>query len=229
MRDSLESFVVRPGNEAAYQAICDINGATPIQRKILIVGPGGSGKSTLVRGVAEDAIRNGAEMMMFSCSGADMAMALSVDADDSFFERIGETPVLLIDEIAPLSRAEKGDLLLKLLLEERDKHGLTTAITVRSTDELNDFTEAADKLSAFETITMEPLDDNGKRVWIETAIKQYAKSESPTLDAGAIDVIVELFGSKYSDMENAVRYFMTDDDFTSIGTIDAKTARTRLS
>lgn len=229
MKETLESFIVRPGNEAAYQAICDMNGASPIQRKIIIEGPEASGKSALVRGVAEDAIRNGAEMMLFSCSGADMAMALSVDADDSFFERIGETPILLVDEIAPLARAEKGDLLLKLLLEERNKHGLSTAITVRSFDELSSYPEAAEELASFERLHIDPLDNEGKESWVRATADRYKTDESPSLDPEAIAVIVELFGSKYRDMENAARYFMTDDGFSHNDRIDADQARTALS
>ena len=152
MRESMETFVRGPGNAEAVRALESLSGLRPIPLKLYIEGPRHAGKSTLVRSWAADAERGGAGEAVFACSGADIAMALQFEADDTFFEKLGATPILLVDDIGLLLQAERGDQLLALMLAERDRLGLSTVVTSRqpaSACEANEARELRDQLYAW--------------------------------------------------------------------------------
>ena len=108
MRESMETFVRGPGNAKAVRALESLSGLRPIPLKLYIEGPRHAGKSTLVRSWAADAERGGTGEAVFACSGADIAMALQFEADGTFFEKLGATPILLVDDLGPLLQTEKA-------------------------------------------------------------------------------------------------------------------------
>ena len=229
MIDSLSYYVRTAQNEEACAAIDKMNGASATPVNVIIKGPHYSGKSALVRGVGEDAIRNGAEMMLFTCSGFDIAMALAQEADDSFFERLGETPSLIIDDISGLKRVAKGDQLLSLLLEERKKHGLSTALTTTEDITETDYPLSASYLSKFDVIEINPIDNEGRSSYVKLIAEDRKKDDSPALTDEAVDYIANEFASTFFDMESAARYFMEDEDCRKLDKIDVDTARKLLS
>ena len=228
MIDSLSYYIRTPQNENACAAIDKLNGASATPIKVIIKGPHYSGKSALVRGVGEDAIRNGAEMMLFTCSGFDIAMALAQEADDSFFERLGETPSLIIDDIAGLKKVDKGDHLLKLLIEERNRLGLSTAITTTEDITEADFPLSAEPLSKFEIIEIQPIDNDGRARFVKMVENAKRKENSPRLATETVDYIANEFAKSFFDMEAATRYFMEDKDCAKFTEIDINTARKLL-
>ena len=108
MRESMETFVRGPGNAEAVRALESLSGLRPIPSKLYIEGPRHAGKSTLVRSWAADAERGGAGEAVFACSGADIAMALQFEADGTFFEKLGATPILLVDDLGPFAAGGTG-------------------------------------------------------------------------------------------------------------------------
>lgn len=229
MRESLDTFVKSPQNASVCKALDSLNGLRPLPLKLFIEGPQQAGKSALVRGWAEDAARNGAGEAVFACSGADIAMALQFEADDSFFDKLGATAVLLVDELEPLLRAERGDQLLSLLLAERDRLGLSTVITSRTPPSAYDVEESANALTSFEVMRLEPLDDEGKRAFVRLVATEYGTADSARLREDAVAYLVESKGAHFADLEHAVRYLVTDEDCAAQGELDAPTVQKLLS
>ena len=229
MIDSLSNYVRTAQNEEACAAIDKMNGASATPVRVIIKGPHYSGKSALVRGVGEDAIRNGAEMMLFTCSGFDIAMALAQEADDSFFERLGETPSLIIDDISGLKKVAKGDQLLSLLIEERNKHGLSTALTTAEDIKAKDYPLSAPLLEKFETIEINPIDNKGRACYVRMIEDARKTDKSPSLTNETVDYIANEFAQTFFDMEAATRYFMEDEDCGKFTEINLETARKLLN
>lgn len=221
MRESMETFVRGPGNAKAVRALESLSGLRPIPLKLYIEGPRDAGKSTLVRSWAADAERGGAGEAVFACSGADIAMALQFEADGTFFEKLGATPILLVDDLGPLLQTEKGDQLLSLMLAERDRLRLNTVVTSRTPVAECDLEESGVALSSFEAAHMEPLDDAGKREFVRRVAAEYGTDASPVLEDEAVACIVEMMGTRFEDLENATRYLVTDDDCAAHETLDA--------
>ena len=221
MRESMETFVRGPGNAEAVRALESLSGLRPIPSKLYIEGPRHAGKSTLVRSWAADAERGSAGEAVFACSGADIAMALQFEADDSFFEKLGAAPILLIDDIGLLLQAERGDQLLALMLAERDRLGLSTVVTSRQPASACEANEAREVLASFEDVHLEPLDHAGKRAFVRLAAAEYGTDASPLLEEAAVACIVEMMGARFEDLESATRYLMTDDGCAAHETLDA--------
>lgn len=228
MRESLESFVRCAANEEAAHVFDDLNGGVPTATRAVIAGSRHSGKTTLARALGADAQRNGAELMVFVCSGADIALALMDEENDAFFERLGEVPVLVVDDVAPLARADKGDHLLALLLEERDRLGLSTALMVDGA--LDDYALplAKERLADFRLVAMGALDEAGRRAFVRQAEAEHRTEASPALADDAVAFIADELPGGLPDCETAVRYLMTDPDCAALGSIDGATARRLL-
>lgn len=174
-----------------------------------------------MRSWAADAERGSAGEAVFACSGADIAMALQFEADGTFFEKLGATPILLVDDIGLLLQAERGDQLLALMLAERDRLGLSTVVTSRQPASACEANEAREALASFENVHMEPLDDAGKREFVRRVAAEYGTDASPLLEEAAVACIVEMMGTRFEDLENATRYLVTDDDCAAHETLDA--------
>lgn len=227
MRESMQTFVKDPGNASAVQALESLNGLRPIPLKLFIEGPHHSGKSTLVRGFAEDALLSGAGETVFACSGADIAMALQFEADDSFFDKLGAVPVLLVDDLDPLLRTDKGDQLLSLMLAERERLGLHTILTSCKPFDECGFEDSLKALESFEVASISPLDQEGKRAFVRMVATEYGTDASPEFNDEVVNSIIEATGGKFDDMENATRYLVTDEDCAAM-TLDSATVKQLL-
>ncbi len=228
MRESMETFVRGPENDAAVRALESLTGLRPVPLKLFVEGPHQAGKSALVRGWAADAAQGEAGGAVFACSGADIAMALQFEADDSFFEKLGATPVLMVDDVELLLRAEKGDQLLALMLAERDRLGLHTVVTSRTPLADCAFDASREAMDAFEVARMEPLGIDGKCAFVRKAAGEYATEASPALDDDAVACLVSLMGERFEDLEHATRYLMEDADCAVCETLDAATVKRLL-
>ena len=223
MRESMNAFVRSEGNSLAVEAMDSLNELPHGIINLFITGPKGAGKSALVRSWTEDAIRNGGTEKAFACSGADIAMALQFEADDSFFERLGSVPVLVIDDLEPLIRTEKGDQLLSLMLAERERQLFSTVVTSRKPLEDYELADSDKAMQAFKIIQIEPLDESGLKEFVRLAFAEYATKASPTLSDDAVERIVALMKGDFTNIEHAAHYLATDEDCAKLGTINAKT------
>ena len=228
MRESMDTFVRNRGNALAVQAMEHLQDLQCPSKRLFIEGPSKAGKSALVRGWAEDASKKDAGDAVFACSGADIAMALQFEADDSFFDRLGAAPVLIIDDLEPLIRAERGDQLLSLMLAERERQNFSTVITSRKPLADYAFAEAGESMRSFRVIDIEPLDEEGMREFVCVVFAEYATDVSPVLDDGAAETIAAMMQGRFSDMENAARYLATDEDCAKLGALDAATVEELL-
>lgn len=229
MRESMDTFVKSPGNALAVEAMESLRKPQQAAAKLFIEGSAKSGKSTLVRSWAEDAARSEGGNTVFACSGADMAMALQFEADDSFFDRLGATPVLIVDDLEPLTHAEKGDQLLSLMLAERERQGFGTVITSRKPLADYRLADSNEAMRAFKVINIEPLDEDGLNEFVRMAFSEYTTEASPSLEDDAVMQIVAMMKGNFTSMEHAARYLATDEGCARLGTLDAKTIEKLLS
>lgn len=211
MKESLQSFVVHPSNAVAYKVVTSLARQGSASLRLLIEGPRGSGKSSLVRGFASDAEQSGQTGHVFICSGSDIAMALQFEADDSFFDRVGSVPVLLIDDLEPLVNSERGDFFLSLLLAERSRQDISTVITSDTPFGKYCLADSKALLDTFVTIQMQPLDSEGQADFVRLAQQSCRTAQSPALCEEAIGYLAEQFCTDYFGMEAAVQYLMTDE------------------
>lgn len=227
MHETMSGFVRTENNANAIECLSAILADPSHQMNIMITGPKFSGKSTLVKGFAFDMSRID-ETCIFICSGSDIEIALALNADDSFFDKLGMTQVLVIDDLELLFNHEDGDHLFSLLLANRIANNLSTVITADCS--LPDLQKQV-SLSSFELFCEEPilpLDAEGRILFVKNAIDYYCNDQSPTLTDDGIDYIANHFSSHLSDLENATRYLMTESSFEKSTTINKNFAKKTL-
>lgn len=226
MKESLETFVRSKRNAPVFDALEGLREPFPAPVRLFVHGPRHSSKSTFARSVANDAANAQPEGEgVFVCSGADIAIALQFEADDSFFDRLGSAPLVIVDDPLPLLAAEKGALLLALMLDQRDRIGASTVVLSDSPFEDLDFAVAQEAMGRFDRIEFAPLDDSERISFVRTAEAQYRNENSPQVDDEAVEYIVSTMGGSFFDMENAIRYLMTDEDCAARRRIDEAAAR----
>ena len=227
MKESLESYVRSKRNAAVFEALDSLAQPFPKPVKLFVYGPKHSSKSTFVRSVANSAPAQ-SEMMqetVFACSGADIAIALQFEADDSFFERLGNAPIVIIDDLVPLLSHEKGAQLLDLMIAQRNLIGGSTFIMSDVPFSELALGEALDALNEFDRHEFAPLDDEERAEFVRVAMNQYQNANSPMVDNEAVRLIVTNMGNSFVDMENAARYLMTDEDCAARTSVSGQDAR----
>ena len=227
MKESLESYVRSKRNAAVFEALDSLAQPFPKPVKLFVYGPKHSSKSTFVRSVANSAPAQSETMQeaVFACSGADIAIALQFEADDSFFERLGSVPIVIIDDLVPLLSHEKGAQLLSLMIAQRNLIGGSTFIMSDLPFAELELGEALDALNEFDRHEFAALDDEEKMDFVRVALDQYRNAKSPTVDDRAVSLIVANMGESFRDMENAARYLMTDEDCAKRSNISEQDAR----
>lgn len=226
-----KKFVCMSQNEAAHEALKDLAFAKDGPSCVAITGPRWSGKSTLIHECAES-IEEKDPSLVFVCTGADIAMAISMDADDSFFERLGSSSVLIVDNYDLLLRSESGPQMTKLMLEERSKNGGRTVVVLNedleqccSEDSLGEMRAVFARFAFFDLV---PLDAAGRRGYVRWMEDVYRCDASPALDDGAVCFLAERSDSTFRDIENEVAFLMTGTDLEPGALVDESLARRLL-
>lgn len=214
MDQSLATLVEDEGNAAALIAAKALCSKHDKALNYVFVGPRFSGKSTLLRACSEDLKRIDPDVCCL-CTGADMKMVLDIESDDSFFEKIGSTPVLLVDSAEIALAHPAGDKLVALLIEERGRCGFDTVFALDAMPEDAGFREALPLLDEFEVIEVSPLGLQGSMDFVCRACGNYSTDCSPSIDGDAVRYLASRFEGKCSDLTNAVRYLMTMTDYGS--------------
>lgn len=132
MNPDEDKFVVTSENEDVYRLVMDVTKNHDEAQKIFVVGPKESGKSLLLRGRWEEKDLLSTKTTMYqSCEV--LPAAIRGGFPDSFFEALGDTPVLLLDDFEGLFKDDEiGPKMFELLMRERDRQGLDTVVTSTS-------------------------------------------------------------------------------------------------
>ena len=221
MKESLSNYIRSKSAEPFFERLNSLDRPFAIPVKLFVNGPRHSSKTTFMHAMANDAQEiNPQAATVFACSGADIAIALQFEADDAFFERLGSVPIVIIDDPAPLLSHEKGAQLLDLMIKQRDSVGASTIILSDTAFDELDFGEASSEMREFEVFEFAPLDADERAQFLRAAEATYRTDASPEVTDDAIALLVEHMGDSFTDMENAMRYLMVDEDCAALGTID---------
>ena len=220
MRDSISTFIETSQNELAVAAMKQLCTKRSEPMEVILVGPKLSGKTTLLRGTQGDLFLIDKEIVCYA-TGADIKMNLEIESDDSFFEKIGKVPILLLDNAELANHSEMGDKLIALLIQERRRQKLDTIITLETPLSEAGFDEAASFLESFDVIPIAPLDLLGQVEYAKLIEKQYCKDKSPKLDDSAYEYIVESANGSYYEIENRIHYLMVGTDYSNDDVLSA--------
>ena len=227
MHESKKTFIRTRSNKALFEKLDEISAGKEPPSRLFVQGPKGTGKSTLLRGIANDAEL--IDPSVFVCSGADIAVALSIKTDPHFLDKIGSVPSLYIDDITPLGAVEDGDQLLSLLIKERDRLHLNTVVVSDVSLEECGTPKAAEYLQNFDMLRIEPLDSEDQAEFARRIEAEYSIENSPKLDDEAIKEIIDAMKGNLADVEKAIRYLVTDADCCQEKEINAERASELLT
>lgn len=196
-----ESYVVTEENEDGFDAVAALVDEGE-RRDLFLYGASRSGKTHLLH-IAKDRLGNAG----MYCATTDLILRLDLGTDDAFFDRIGAVPVLLVDAFERLFEHETAPELMRLLLEERDRLGLSTAIASRAPRAEFDLGALCEPLSKFEEVELSVLGSEGRAVAAHAVAGRYRTDVSPQFSDEAVAEIAER-SETVSDVENAVQFLM---------------------
>lgn len=217
-----DSFIVSEENREGFDAIAAlIDGRT--RQDVFLYGVPKSGKTHLLHAAQEKTGNAG-----MYCATTDFMLRLDLGADDAFFDRIGAVPVLFVDAFERLFEHDAAPELMRLLLAERDRLGLSTVIASRLPLSGFDLGELAEPLSGFAESELAPLGIDGMSDAVRVYESRYRTDESPSLSEDAVRAIAG--GSKrVADVENAVQYLMVGTGRSGSDTLGGDDVRLLLS
>ncbi len=232
MSNSPKNFITTPGNDKAVESVEALAQPHDTPRHLFVVGSEKTGKTTLLRSLAFQKDLFSPKRVSLHAA-TEMVEAVRFNAPDSFFEDLGTSDVLLVDDFQDFYIDEDeaiGVTLCKLMLNERARLGLDTVIFSRSPLSSFDLTEFEGALDDFEELTIEPLDAEGRKAFVRAVQERYRGDDgSPTFTDDAVQYLANDFSSDLRDVEKAVRYFMTSAGLDSSDTVDADLAREALN
>lgn len=229
MRTLTDDIVVRPANEkgfAAAQKALRSDGAV----RAVLCGPAGCGKSTVLqaRGRERDLL---ASKSAAYAHGQEIAAAINLDINEGFLEKVAEVDVLYFDGLNDLSAdGGTGADIVRLLLAERDRRGLSTVAAFDGTEEQLRASVLGDALAGYELIAVGPLDDEGKEEFARRMAERFKASEDgPKLTDDALAYLARDFAEDAQSVRNAVRFLLASGRFAAGEEIDRADAQAALA
>lgn len=176
---SLKDYVVSASNEEAFELVKNINKEAPAPIQIVLVGPKGCGKTSLLQHRKADWDLLSSKKILVR-SAEELATTIRLNAPDSFYESLGSSEVLFIDDFHSfLQEGEIGEMFPRLLLRERNAQKLDTILVVDEQQLSNVFDSYKDVLSDFTCVKMRKLDaETRKRVLAQQLAKLKAEQAS---------------------------------------------------
>ena len=196
--------------------------------RIFLVGPAGSGKTILLRArSAEPDLLSTKKMLYRLC--AEPARAIRAGVADKFFDQLGSVGVLFLDDFDGLYEdIEVSGMLMPLLMEERNREGLTTVITARKPLSEYDTTAFGKAFEGFEEVRIEPLDADAMPAYVDSLIESYSDPDKDVkLTDEAVAHLTGDNGATLNQIRMAVRALLRErkgEDGDELGVDDVKAA-----
>ena len=212
-----------PGSSAAASASAAAAAAADAgPRTVVIVGPSGSGKTHLLHA---GKARAGSDGML--CSVPDMAVRLTLDLDESFFEKLCTAPALFVDGLEGAADDEAVAKLIELMVAERARLGLSTVFASRVCPKEIGAPNVTAALEGYRVVGIAPLDEAGRRTFAARAQERWHGENSPSLGDDAISYLTAQEG-KLTDLDNAVHFLMQAPEGAAGRTLSADDVRAML-
>lgn len=221
MKPSLDEIVITDGNREAFELVI---GATQSKVPInaYIYGEPSSGKTFVMQARAADKDLLSTKKAIFT-HAAELMTAIQFESGDNLLEQAGSVDVLFLDAFDLFFQdIPAGPLLCKLLVIERQSHGLSTIINGKKPLEDYDLSLLGGSLDSFDQIEVKPLD---KADYVDLAKKEqaflaYGKDNPVTLSAEALDFVALKFAKTPKDIHSALRFLFTVADYPAGTVID---------
>lgn len=227
---SLDEIVVTEGNQRAFDAILSIGRTEGEPRKLFIWGPKGSGKSTVAsaRGREKDLLST---RRIISCHAQEILAIIKSGINDEFLNEIGEEGILLLDGFDTLFDGDEiGSELGKLLLQERNRNGLSTVVISDMALEHLDTTLLDGVLDDYEQIEVQPLDAAGLQEFAEkiyVSLRNH-NDAAPVIAPDALTYIALEFAQEPKDIQNALTFLLTKEGDQTESTLTKDVVKTLL-
>ena len=190
---SLNDYVVCKNNQEAFDLVENITDENDEQIQVIITGPKGSGKTSLLQHRKADLNLLSPKKILVR-SADELATSIRLNAPDSFFEALGTADVLFIDNFqAFLDEGEIGEMFPGLLLKERKKQGLDTILVVEEDKLSTVLNNYEDELEGFSTIKIGKLDKEARKQLISKELEKIFKDDDfenmPNLTTETLDAL----------------------------------------
>lgn len=211
MLKPLDELIFSDGNRESFQRIIDITQTHGKPEKLFLVGPKESGKTTVLRARQLDKDLLSTKRVLYRpCQ--ELPEAMRANVYDGYFDDLGKHEVLFLDDFEGFFEDEEvGPMLCRLLLQERERHGLDTVISSDKPLSEFDLSQFEGVLDDFEEIRIEALDGAGLVDYVRTLLAMYyEEGKSPVLSEEAIDYVAHGLGEPPSMIRKALFYLMTE-------------------
>lgn len=199
---SVRPFVVSARNEKLVSALREKAGS----EALVITGGKGSGKTTLLKWYVSQEIPDDKGLL---CSGADLGFSAFIKENQYFLDRVGQVPVLAVDDVDLLSEYDGGDTLLRLLVEERERRGLGIVVASRKPyGELEALLpdRLQEKAKVFELSSLGSADMGS---FVRAMMGFYGEEHQVRFGDGAVGVVEQFANGDVNTADKAARYVMT--------------------
>ena len=222
----IDEIVITDGNREAFETVLGITGEHDEPVRMLIHGPVGSGKSTVLqaRGREKDLLSRKSTLF---CNAAELMLAVTLDdVSEDYLSKAGSVDVLLIDGFEDFFSKNGGELgpeLCRLLLQERNRLGLETVLFSNVPLEEVDAGKLGSALDGYRIVRVEPLDEAGKLEFAHKLMDSLrTDDDKPLVTDEALEYIANSFAQEVGDIRNALRYLIIVAGFEpgSIITLD---------
>lgn len=200
-------------NEELFDLLSSIKEAEePLN--IFISGDTKVGKSIL----ASNACKLLHEKQGLFCAVSDLTLRLSLnlEEEETFFDRIGSTPVLFLDDFDAAFEHDATAYLVILMLQERQRQGLSTILISRKKLALVPYDAVSEMINPsvalllnkclgnFTEYKIEPLDAENRREAIAYFANEFSDGKVTIDDAAAADI--EASVQDISDIETLIKH-----------------------
>ena len=230
MNPSVDEILITDGNREAFELVVGVaqNQGEPINA--YIYGDPGSGKTFALQTRALDKDLLSTKHIVFS-HAAELMTAIQLDSGDRILEKVGSADILLLDSFDVFfNDIPSGPLLCKLLLIERQSHGLSTVIAGEKPLNDYDLSLLGGVMDSFEEYRVEPLRrddylDLAKKI---QEVCTYGKDNPAVLSSEALDYLAFEFAETPKDIRSALRFLLTVADYPSGTVIDVEALKNAL-
>lgn len=205
----LDTIIETAGNAKAVNIVKQVTEQREYQTKVFLVGPEGSGKTTIMRARQLDRDLLSTKSVVYRpCK--ELPEALRADVYDGYLEELGNCNVLLLDDFEGFwADDELGPLMCKLLLQERNRQGGDTIISSRKPLSDYDLGMFEGLFDDFVEVEIAPIEGEDLVSYIKTVQEQYRdETKSPVLSDEAIEYLAHGFDQTLETKRRAVYYLM---------------------
>ncbi len=230
MNPTLDELVVTDANRCAFERVINITQVNDTPVMLYIYGPKGSGKTFALQARFFDKDFLSKRKVVFTHS-VELITAFQLDLGDELLNDAGAADVLLLDAFDLFFESgDIGPLLCKLLLQEREKHDLSTVITGRRPLSSYDLSSFEGALDSFEEVGIAPLNrEDFEQLALKVQSTCRKGREVPRLSDAAIAFIANEHAQSLCDVRNSVWYLLTAAGFKGGHVIDEFEVRAALT